>query len=272
MLEYLEGFDMRKLFQTMALLLVVFTANFAVAQDYVMSVSSGTMNVGGGGDLSITFDNNFGDVQGWSYGACNDTAMLTCTGAADGSTTATVKNGSPPDFNQISVFDEGFTCGVVICFTGCATLAPGTGYELNVASYSCTAEGSTSVSFCDSLGSPAVATVVVVGGASVAPIQNSGTVDCSVVVTHDWIRGDANGDSTVNIGDGIWIISELFLGGAASSCAVSRDSNGDGNVDAADAVHIFSYRFLNGPMPSAPFPGCGQVSGQTPEDCDGSGC
>ncbi len=263
---------MRKLFQTMALLLVVFTANFAVAQDYVMSVSSGTMNVGGGGDLSITFDNNGGDVQGWSYGACNDTAMLTCTGAADGSTTATVKNGSPPDFNQISVFDEGFTCGVVICFTGCATLAPGTGYELNVASYSCTAEGSTSVSFCDSLGSPAVATVVVVGGASVAPIQNSGTVDCSVVVLHDWIRGDANGDSTVNIGDGIWIIGELFLGGAASSCAVSRDSNGDGNVDAADAVHIFSYRFLNGPMPSAPFPGCGQVSGQTPEDCEGSGC
>jgi len=229
MLEYLEGFDMRKLVQTVALLLVVITANFAVAQDYVMTVSSGNMNVGGSGDLSITFDNNGGNVQGWSYGACNDIAMLTCTGVADGSTTATVKNGDPPDFNQISVFDEGFTCGVVICFVGCATLAPGTGYELNVASYSCTAEGSTRVSFCDILGSPSVATVVVVDGASVAPAQNSGSVECIVQVTHEWIRGDANGDATVNIGDGIWIISELFLGGAASSCAVARDANDDGN-------------------------------------------
>jgi hypothetical protein len=272
MLEYLEGFDMRKLFQTMALLLVVITANVAVAQDYVMTISSGTMNVGGGGDLVVSLDNAGGDIQGWSYGACNDTALITCTGVEDGSTTATVKDGGSPDFNQVSVFDEGFTVGVVICFTGCATLAPGSGYELNVASYSCGAEGSTSVSFCDVLGAPPVATVVVVGGASVAPDQNSGTVTCQVLVTNDWVRGDANGDSTVNIGDGIWIISELFLGGAASSCAVARDSNDDGNVDAADAVHIFSYRFLNGPMPGAPFPGCGQVSGQTPEDCEGSGC
>jgi hypothetical protein len=272
MLEYLEGFGMRKLFQTMALLLVVITANFAVAQDYVMTISSGTMNVGGGGDLSITLDNNGGNVQGWSYGACNDTAMITCTGVTEGSTTATVNEGGTPDFNQYSVFDEGFTAGVVICFVGCATLAPGTGYELNVASYSCTAEGSTSVSFCNVLGTPAVATVVVVDGASVAPAQNSGTVTCQKLVTSDWVRGDANGDSTVNIGDGIWIISELFLGGAASSCAVARDANDDGNVDAADAVHIFSYRFLNGPMPAAPFPGCGQVSGQTPEECVGSGC
>ena len=272
MLECLKGFDMRKLFQTLALLLVVSTANLAVAQDYVMSISSGTMNVGGGGDLSVTLDNNGDAVQGWSFGVCNDTAFLTCTGAADGSTSVTVKNGSPPDFNQVSVFDEGFTTGVVICFTGCATLAPGTGYELNVASYSCTAEGTTSVSFCDTLGAPPVSTVVVVGGASLAPEQNSGAVLCQVLETHNWIRGDANGDTHVNIGDGIWIISELFLGGSASTCAISRDANDDGNVDAADAVYIFTYRFLNGPMPGAPFSSCGQIDGQTPEECEDSGC
>ena len=437
MLKYLEGFGMRLINTVLALLFVVSTATIAAGQDYSLSISSGSIPDGGGGSLSFTMDNNGNEVAGWSFGACNDTAFLTCTGAADGSTTATVKNGSPPDFNQVSVFDEGFTVGVVICFTGCATLAQGSGYELNTADYTCNQEGSTTVSYCDTLGSPPVATVVVVDGASIVPAQNSGNVDCvgvpdpeytysagstsagynpadgnasasvdisiaetdnsgigapfpndtqgfsmglanssevtatavnlslpfeadfgevsiytegwtigvvysftggnvlafptdttvitadyetggsmagnetggsaslswdgglgspavanvvvvgggsldanlsdgsitlNPVVTIDWTRGDVNSDDRVNIGDGIWLISELFLGGPASSCPISRDSNNDGDVTLADAVFIFSYRFLDGPMPASPFPDCGQTSGQTPEDCSDSGC
>jgi len=437
MLEYLEGFGMRLINTVLALLFVVSTATIAAGQDYSLSISSGSIPDGGGGSLSFTMDNNGNAVAGWSFGACNDTAFLTCTGAADGSTTATVKNGAPPDFNQVSVFDEGFTVGVVICFTGCAVLAQGTGYELNTADYTCNQEGSTTVSYCDTLGSPPVATVVVVLGASVVPAQNSGDVACigvpdpeytysagstsagynpadgnasasvaisiaetdnsglgapfpndtqgfsmglgnssevtatavnlslpfeadfgevsiytegwtigvvysftggnvlafptdttvitadydtggsmagnetggtaslswdgglgspavanvvvvgggsldanlsdgsitlNPVVTIDWTRGDVNSDDRVNIGDGIWLISELFLGGPISTCPISRDSNNDGDVTLADAVFIFSYRFLDGPMPASPFPDCGQTSGQTPEDCSDSGC
>ena len=407
------------------------------AQDYVLSISSGSIPNNGSGDLTVTLDNNGGEMQGWSFGACNDTAFLTCTGVADGSTIATVNDGDTPDFNQSSVFDEGFTVGVVICFVGCATLTNGTGYELNIATYDCTAEGSTSVSFCDTLGAPAVDTVVVVDGASIVPVQNSGDVECigvpdpeytyaagnasagynpadgnasvsvditiaetdnsglgapfpndtqgfsmglgnssevvatavnlslpfeadfgesniypegwtigvvysfaggevlafpsaatvisvdyetggsmagnedgaiasltwddglgspavanvvvvgggsltaaqsdgsialSPVVTIDWIRGDANGDSHVNVADAIWIISELFVSGPASSCAIARDANGDSKYDIADPTYIVQYRFISGPMPSAPFPECGQVDGQTPEDCSDSGC
>ncbi len=427
---------MRNINSLLTLIFVVAMATVASGQ-YSMSISSGSIPAGGSGDLSVTLDNGGSPIAGWSYGACNDTALMTCNSVADGATTSVVKNGGPPDFNQSSVFDNGFTVGVVICFTGCATLDAGTGYELNVANYSCTAEGSTTVDFCDTLGSPAVATVVVVDGASLVPDQNSGSVECigvpdpeytysaasassgynpadgnatasvaisisetdnsglgapfpndtqgfsmglansgevaptgvaldlpfeadfgevglfangwtagvvysftgaevlafpsettvavadydtggsmagneagatvtlswdnglgspavanvvvvggasynaafsggsielNPVVTIDWTRGDANGDGNVNIGDGIWIISELFLSGPASTCPISRDANDDGNTDAADAVYIFTYRFLDGPMPPAPFPACGQVDGQTPEDCAASGC
>ena len=133
------------------------------AQDYILSISGGTISEGGSGSLTVTLDSSAGaDVQGWSFGACNDTASLVCTDAVDGSTTATVNQGGPPGFNQIGLFDEGFTVGVVICFTGCAILPPGTGYELNIATYDGIAEGTTSVDFCDTLGSPPVVTVIVV--------------------------------------------------------------------------------------------------------------
>jgi hypothetical protein len=64
----------------------------------------------------------------------------------------------------------------------------------------------------------------------------------------------------------------LFVSGPASSCAIARDANGDSKYDIADPTYIVQYRFISGPMPSAPFPDCGQVDGQTPEDCAASGC
>ena len=149
----------------------------AVAQDYVLSISSGTFSEGGSGSLTVNFDNNGAGVAGWSYGACNDTAFLTCTGVEAGATTATVNGGGAAQFYEVSVFAEGFTVGVVISFTGQNPLQPGTGYELDVATYDATAEGSTTVSFCDTLGSPPVATVIVVDGQSLVPTQNSGSVD-----------------------------------------------------------------------------------------------
>jgi len=86
MLKHLEGFGMRLINTVLALLFVVSTATIAAGQDYTLSISSGSIPDGGGGSLSFTMDNNGSPVAGWSFGACNDTAFLTCTGAQDGST------------------------------------------------------------------------------------------------------------------------------------------------------------------------------------------
>lgn len=426
-----------KMNKLLTLALVLFLSGGANAQDASFNAGSGTAPEGGSGTLSMTMDNSGQDIAGWSLGVCNDTSVATVSAANSGADTETAKNGSAPDFNQIGVFPEGATQGVVLCFTGCAVVADVSGFEMLTVDYDGIAEGTTDIAFCDTLGAPPVATVIVVNGASLAPTQNAGTlnvvgvpdpeytysagsasagynpadgnasatvgisitetdnsglgapfpnatqgfsmglansaevtptnvtldlgfdadfaevsllgngwtagvvysftggitatfegatevisadyetagsmagnetgatatltwddglgsppvanvvvvggaslnaafsdgsIELNPVVTVDFIRGDANNDARVNIADGVWIINELFLGGPANPCPISSDSNGDGNTDAGDAIYIFNYRFLDGPMPTAPYPSCGQVDGQTPEDCADSAC
>ncbi|MAJ29387.1 hypothetical protein CBD41_08280 [bacterium TMED181] len=407
------------------------------AQEASFNAGSGTAPEGGSGTLSMTMDNTGQEIAGWSLGVCNDPAVATVNDANSGADTETAKNGSAPDFNQIGIFPEGATQGVVLCFTGCAVVTDVSGFEMLTVDYQGVAEGTTDIAFCDSLGSPPVATVIVVNGASLAPTQNTGTlnvvgvpdpeytysagsasagynpadgnasasvgisitetdnsglgapfpnatqgfsmglansaevaptavnfdlgfdadfaevglfangwtagvvysftggvtasfetatevisadyetagsmagnetgatasltwddglgsppvanvvvvdgasliavfsdgaIELNPVVTVDFIRGDANADAVVNIADGVWIIYELFLNGPSSTCTIGSDANADGLSDIADASFIFMYRFMNGSAPSAPFPDCGQVVDQTPEDCVSSGC
>ena len=147
----------------------------AEAQNYTISVGGPTThNVDSSFDLTVELDSSAGiDLAGWSYGLCHDATLFDITAVAAGATTLTVRNGALPDFNNLNVLPgEGFTVGVVICFTSCAVLAPSSGNELNVATYSAgSAEGLGDVGFCNSLGLPPVATVVVEGGSSVAPAQ-----------------------------------------------------------------------------------------------------
>mgnify|MGYP001175101084 FL=1 len=421
------------------LLIVTAMLAFAgtVGAQTTFSISSGSIPAGGSGSLSLSMDNSGTEIQGWSLGACNDTVFLTVDAANSGADTETAKNGSAPDFNQISTFADGATQGVVLCFTGCAVLTDVAAFEMLTIDYTGVAEGSTSVAYCNTLGSPAVETVVVVGGASLSPAQNSAAVDVlgvpdpeytytsgsgsanynpadgnasatvaisieetdnsglganfpnstqgfsmglsnsaevtptevvadlgfdpdfaevglfangwtigvvyaftggvtldfdgdleiiaasyetggsmagdeagttatlswsddlgspavanvvvfeggsypasfvdgsialNPVVTTDFIRGDANSDGIVNIADGVWIIYELFLNGPSSNCSVASDANGDELSDIADASFIIMYRFMGGAAPTAPFPDCGQVDGQLPEDCASSSC
>ena len=248
----------------------------ALAQEHVLSMTSDNFVVGSSnGTLSVMYDNNgVNEVAGWSFGVCNDPAILTVTDVADGAATATIAGGDPPGFNATSYFPEGFTKGVVIDLFGAFTLPPGVGNELNIATYDAIAEGTTDVAMCDEvLGSPPVAVAIVVGGASISPDTVAGSVTVEPIPpTTPFIRGDVNGDDKVNIADGIWLIYELHIGGPASTCPISRDANGDGSVDIADAIFVFEYRFQDGPAPSDPFPGCGQVEDQTADDCASSFC
>ena len=419
---------------TLALALLLGAPAFA---QYDLSLSSAAGAPGSSADLQVLLDNNGDDIQGWSFGVCHDGLALSLTAVIDGATTATVKNGDDPDFNQVNVVaDQGFTVGVVICFTGCATLPTGTtGNELNVASYELlgAAGSSTSVDFCNTLGNPAVEILVVVGGQSILPTTSSGTIELvagpppfdfavadhaisydglsgeatftitptiqenpdnsgfpsetqgvSMGMAHDsslltansvawnldtgidpdfaegnaydggwtigvvysfvcaqtltfetatpvlnveystvasalagldtdtttalawsnalgsppvvnivvvgggsvdpsltdgsvtlspsyappdlpFVRGNCNGDQSVNIADGIWILNEMFQGGPAGTCVEACDANSDDLVDTADAIFVISYRLLSGPIPSAPVPECGTEEGA---DCE----
>lgn len=110
------------------------------------------------------------EIQGWSFSLCSDPAELTPMSTALGAGTSTVKNGSPPDFENTNISADAVMNGVVICFTGCASLGQVLDFELLDVSYQVEAAvgDTSSVNFCTA-GSPGVSTLVVINGDSVVP-------------------------------------------------------------------------------------------------------
>ncbi|MGB1070515.1 MAG: hypothetical protein ACPG1Z_02525 [Planctomycetota bacterium] len=191
-----------KMNKLLTLALVLLLSGGANAQEASFTAGSGTAPEGGSGTLSMTMDNSGQDIAGWSFGVCNDTSVATVSAANSGADTETAKNGSAPDFNQISVFPEGATQGVVLCFTGCAVVADTSGFEMLTVDYDGIAEGTTDIAFCDTLGAPPVATVVVVNGASLAPTQNTGTLTVVGVPDPEYTYSAPSASANYNPADG----------------------------------------------------------------------
>ncbi len=70
------------------------------------------------------------------------------------------------------------------------------------------------------------------------------------------IRGDANGDGSVNASDPVAILAYLF-GSGALWCLDAADVNDDGKIDLSDPTLLLWYLFAGGKAPSPPFPGEG---------------
>ncbi|MEM7168221.1 MAG: hypothetical protein AAF581_22430 [Planctomycetota bacterium] len=156
--------------------------------------------VGGQATGTVTLDNTFGDVQGWSFGVCTDSTAVTVASVIEGSTTATVNGGMVAQFLALNAMpinvnpaDSGWTMGVVVDFFSVNSLPIGMDYEVAMATYDLLTVGTSNATFCDVLGTPEVETLIVVAGGSQIPTQNAGTIEGvnapSIVV--DFTAGDA---------------------------------------------------------------------------------
>jgi Dockerin type I domain/NHL repeat len=67
------------------------------------------------------------------------------------------------------------------------------------------------------------------------------------------VKGDANGDGLVTVGDVFYLINFLFANGAAP--IGNADVNGDGLVTVGDVFYLINYLFAGGPAPLALPPG-----------------
>lgn len=65
----------------------------------------------------------------------------------------------------------------------------------------------------------------------------------------EFIRGDANKDEKVDVGDVVWILNYLFKSGPAPCPKSAGDANCDGTIDLADAIYLLNYLFKGGPAP-----------------------
>jgi hypothetical protein len=141
----------------------------------IFSAGSDSAAAGGSMNITATLDNSGsgGAVQGWSFGMCHDSSI--------GSVSLVHNEDSDGvDFNQSSIFPGGWTQGVVICFTGCNPIPEGQTLTMSSADYdidTAANPGNYPVQFCNSLGSPVVTTVAVIGGASLVPTQNAGNME-----------------------------------------------------------------------------------------------
>lgn len=78
-----------------------------------------------------------------------------------------------------------------------------------------------------------------------------------------FVRGDADGDSRVNITDAVAVLLHLF-GGMRLECEDHGDVDDSGEVSIADAIGLLDFLFRRGPAPRPPFPRPGHDP--TPDD------
>ena len=68
-----------------------------------------------------------------------------------------------------------------------------------------------------------------------------------------FLRGDANGNGSVNLADAMLILATLFIG-ANVNCLDALDWDDNGAVDLADAIAALDFLFAQGAPPASPFP------------------
>jgi hypothetical protein len=215
--------------------------------------------------------------QGWSISVTTDP----CFNVAD-TTTA----GSKVDelfaggFNKTEVIDpaknsgqQGVVSAIVLSFTLPRSLAPESDSlilkiagKIDAAGLSspgqCTPACNVDVVSPDAAGlrgsGQPVQTAVTVAGETKKPGVVGAAISVCQIAQISFIRGNANDDSKVDIGDAIFIINFLFKSGPAAACLDALDSNDDGQVNVDDAGYLINYSFLGSLLPPPPpFPACG---------------
>jgi hypothetical protein len=73
-----------------------------------------------------------------------------------------------------------------------------------------------------------------------------------------FIRGDSNGDGSVNLSDAERTLGHLFLGTRSPACYDAADANDDGAIDITDALRTLTFLFLGGEAIPPPYPAPGE--------------
>ena len=143
-----------------------------------------------------------------------------------------------------------------------------TGLELLTVTYELTgAPGAiTTLTPCSTLGSPPVAILQVVNGVETVPATEGATIE--IISGPMFIRGDANGDGTVNIIDAIRILELVFGGVDPITCLDQLDTNDDEIANIVDVIFLLEFAVLGTSVMPSPFPACGlDATGNEAADC-----
>jgi hypothetical protein len=81
-----------------------------------------------------------------------------------------------------------------------------------------------------------------------------------------FVRGDANASGEIDISDGVFTLSYLFLGDRPPSCPAAADADDSGRLELTDSVYVLNFLFLGTEAPPEPFASCGDdpTAGELP--------
>jgi len=114
------------------------------------------------------------------------------------------------------------------------------------------------------------ALLICFGGVPCTPTPANETGPGNETSGAQFVRGNVNGDTAVELTDAVRIFGFLFLGGAAIDCADAADVDDDGTVLISDGIFLLNHLFLGGPRPPSPSPGACPGFDSTPDTlgCD----
>ena len=228
--------------------------------------------------ITLTHDNSNGMI-GFSFGLAFDDVQLIPQTLTVGSDLAQIRGRLGPAFFGANLSPSGgggVILGVLNDF-GQPPAILGVGTDLEVAvltvaiAPTATPGALFPVAFSNAIGSPPtvleVVTNTAAGTVSVLPTVVSGGVDLAV----SFMRGDANGDGAVTIGDVIASLNQIFTSQTPPECADKLDVDDDGSIGILDVVFLLEYLFVSGAAPAAPFPSCGpDINGSDLLGCNGA--
>ncbi len=132
---------------------------------------------------------------------------------------------------------------VEICGNAAEHQLLGDDQTLQIFAPSCNSEGFASLEICNSFGCAS---------------REEGFNYLEIATGGDFIRGDANGDESVDLSDAVTILNYLFLGlELPTDCLDGLDANDSGTVDLSDAIQLLRFLFQGGAAPALPYPQAG---------------
>lgn len=86
----------------------------------------------------------------------------------------------------------------------------------------------------------------------------------------NFLRGDANQDSVLDLSDAITSLGYQFLGEATPRCLDALDRDDNGQIEITDAIYLLAFLYQGGDLLPAPYPEMGpDPTADDPLDCRG---
>lgn len=248
-------------------------------EPFVLRVGEAVAPSGSDVTLAVTLDNPDA-VAGFQIGLANDGSVAVPSAIDPGAALLATNGGQGPGFWSFDLNPElptgttaGLLVGALISLEPPFDLLPaGVSADLLTLTYTLPSpiaeDLSTPVDFSDELGQ-GVETLLIANGEGVNLDERvSGMITSLAVSGPTLIRGDANGDGSVNVADAAVLAQWLFASGPASPCEDVGDVDDDGTLNPLeDLFFLVAYLFQDGPSPAAPFPDCGPDQTADALDC-----